>query len=59
MKKQKMCENCEEQPAEYELAGSKCCEDCWFEYWQDNEIGIHTSFEDFKQFSLKKIGGNK
>jgi len=49
------CEQCKDKEAEYILVGSKGCEDCWFEYWQDNEIGIHESFEDFKLFTLKKI----
>ena len=50
----KICENCGNEEELYELVEAKCCEDCWLEYWQDNEIGLHTSFEDFKLFTLNK-----
>jgi len=49
------CNNCGCKYDElFELVGSEFCENCWQEYWRDNDIGLRESFEDFKQFTLKK-----
>ena len=41
------CEQCGEGGQLYELAESKCCSDCWEQYWRDNDLGYDTSFIDF------------
>ena len=54
--KKQTCENCGNDKEElYELAESKCCEDCWLEYWKDNEIGLDTSFNDFLNHTCTKL----
>ena len=59
MKKYKECQNCEDDEAElYEFVGSVCCEDCWLEYFRDNELYFNQSFEDFKM-GLKKYRKSK
>ena len=50
------CPECEEETKElYELVGSKACENCWREYWQENNIGEEESFTDFKNITLTKV----
>ncbi len=61
------CGNCDCVAELYELLGSKNCEDCWKEYFLDNEIYIDTSWNDYLKYTLKKVhnlnlkrtGGNK
>lgn len=49
-----VCENCDDDESNiFELSGSKCCEDCWLEYFRDNELYMNQSFEEFKM-GLKK-----
>ena len=55
MAKYKECMNCEDDECElFKLADSVNCEDCWKEYWNDNELGINQSFNDFIR-GLKKV----
>ena len=42
------CEECGDDEIIYEYMGGKFCEDCWFTWWEEQEIGYDTSFEDFK-----------
>lgn len=52
------CSNCGEEKQLYGLAESKCCSDCWLEYWRDNDIGLDTSFEDFLYLTCNKVEEN-
>ena len=49
------CDNCKQEEQLYELVGSKCCSNCWEEYWRDNDIGMDTSFEDFLDHTCTKV----
>ena len=49
-----ICVECKQEKELFEFAGCKACEDCWHEYWKDNNIGYSESWEDFK-LNLKKL----
>jgi hypothetical protein len=53
------CDNCGiEDELIYKFAGTEACEDCWREYFVDNELYEDQSWNDFKNNSLKLIKGS-
>jgi len=56
----KVCKECNNHVSNlYELVGTIACRNCWHEYWQENDIGEDTSFEDFIRYTCTEVGGKE
>jgi hypothetical protein len=52
------CPVCKEEESMFELNGTKACEDCWHEWWEDEGIGENESWMEFKE-QLNKVKEKK